>query len=143
MIHIKTLRLRDPLFAGSLSVTSRDADISYETGQEFVVVRRKLEPRAEYFVPLSSVVFMEPLREEAPKAAPTADPVFTVRIPGDDVVRMVRINGKIVERKGEKKQDELDALEYSNMEADYKKKKKPSSIAEMLAESKTEEASDE
>ncbi len=161
MIPLKNLRLREPLFAGTMSVTSKEATMFFDASQGLVTVKRKRENQAEYFVPLSSVIFMEPLREEAVVEPP---PLLVMEALGptlqktvDDQIRMVKINGKIVERRGEPKQDELDAMEYAKMEADERRlaakvipkptpvvlKKKPTTVAEMLAQREEEGAEDD
>ncbi len=166
LIHLKLVRTKSPLFAGSNTVRTKEAEMVLDTHAECVLMRRRTVHKEELIIPVGHVEYMEPLLPiqdvftNAPIPAPSlALPVIQSVVPDprpspEDVVRFVKIKGQIVERKGEKLPDELKAQADAAMEARAivkaqeaqaeleleiatrptpSSKKKPSTIAEMLA----------
>ncbi len=183
-MQIKTLRLGNPLFGGSNTIRAVDAEMIFDDDRGVVYIKRRVAPKTEYVVSLATVEHMEPLypmtvfsgepvqlplplspiqaiNEMAAEAQKNGtyfakENQETLDLRTDDEVRLVKINGKIVERKGEKKPDEIEALEYAALEAEERKKteaaaakpirfagKKPTTVAEMLASTKVSEAEEE
>ncbi len=103
--------------AGNLVL--RDSHAEMFLDQEVILCRRR-DTRQDFIVPLSgNIVYVKPKDSLAgvfTSSAPGATPPAPEPTPGvatghaDDTVRMVKINGRIVERKGPPKDDELEAL---------------------------------
>ncbi len=163
MIQLKTMRLSNPLFGGSNTIRATDAEMFFEPLDGVVYIKRRVSPYTEYLASLGTVEHMEPMhplkdifaniltvemQKNGEYALPALSPPSVLKAI-DDTVRLVKINGMIVERKGEKRQDEIDALEYAALEreefskksamvsiVDSKKGKKPMNISEMLESTK-------
>ncbi len=174
MIPLKTLRLGNPLFGGSNTIRDVDAEMLFDAEAGVIYVKRRKVPLTEYLVSLATTEHMEPLykltvfssapyqlgldeltqigQKQGKYFAPAQD---ALDLRTDDQVRFVKINGKVVERKGEKKPDEIEALEYAALEREELSKKvaaaglpetinkskvkKPGTVAEMLASAKVDE----
>lgn len=131
MIRLKSMRLsgvNSANLAGpsTTTITAKDCEMIYFPSDEFVACRR-VKSGEEFLIPTADISYMQPMmpleeqlrsdlwEKKAPEpvvaapleilAPPTA--VAPERVYDEDTVRMVKINGVIVERKGAPRADEL------------------------------------
>ncbi len=136
MIRLKSIRLKGNNSAalacpGSTSATDKDAEMYFFPRDEYVAAKRR-RGGEEYIIPTSDIAYMQPLEPldcfEKVATLVTTVPGYNAVLTmppepidpelkklaeyaaSDDVVRMVKIDGKIVERRGPPKDDELEAL---------------------------------
>ncbi len=137
MIPLKMARTRAVLFGGSNSISAKAAQLILDTDGELLLIKVRATGK-EYMLPLDAVEHMEPLHPlegvfedeaafveaatpapvpPAPPKPPHANPVAVApEGPSADEVRMVKIDGKIVERKGPPRADEVLALDRAKKE---------------------------
>ncbi len=134
MIRLKALRLKGVNSAslagpGATSITDKDAEMYFSPSDDYVAAKRRKGDCGEYLIPTSDVAYMQPMEpldcfeKDVPVVTAPAqlealaelsavgqeiDNAITAA--GGDTVRMVKIAGKIVERRGPPKDDELEAL---------------------------------
>ncbi len=135
MIRLKTLRLVGNNSAilggpGTTTITDKDAEMYFFPREEYVAAKRR-RSGDEYIIPTADITYMQPLEPldcfeklaTLVTTVPGYNAVLTIppeMRPGlaeisaigqeSDTVRMVKLGGKIVERKGPPKDDELEAL---------------------------------
>ncbi len=127
IIRLKTVRLNGQNSAqlagpGASTILDKDAEMYFFSEEEYVAARRRNKAKDEFIIPTASISYMQPFEklecfEDAPEnvAPPPDERQMTLGIveaaqPVEDTVRMVKINGRIVERKGPPQDDELEAL---------------------------------
>lgn len=125
MIRLKLMRVKSSGIGspGSTTITAKDAEMIFFPELEFAAVKRHNKTRDEYIVPTADISYMQPLEpmeyfltDDALWKGPSAQeetkpaPPVPEQPKVDDTVRMVKINGRIVERKGPPQDDELEAL---------------------------------
>lgn len=121
--------------AGNQVIRSADTEMHLDEAGGLLFVKH-LKTKKEFIIHVSSVDYLLP---EVPKPLPSPKLDIPVEDPhptptdhivtsvADDTVRMVKIKGKVVERKGAPKDDELDELT-----------KPRKTVAEMIAEAEEE-----
>ncbi len=144
MIRVSEVRFayHIPGLTAAGNVIVREKDAQMWVTDVHLLVRRKTKPVRDYVLPLSSVEYTiaaeqldlpfaadDEITEKSPIPGPAPSPVsIIVDSIADDKVRLVKIKGKIVERSGPPKDDELEALTAPRK-----------SVAKLIAEAEGEE----